>query len=116
MKKLSWITTTVPWEQKKIIWLRGMKGDTPAQILKFIDFERGTSVIYKNMPTDPSTIRKVMKELDLMPKSMALRLIDEVPDMVDYFADKRPDLGIDRNNIPPVTRLVKKKTSVDTDS
>jgi hypothetical protein len=104
MSKPSWIKTTVGWEKKKIIWLRVMKGDTPMEIVRFIELNSGLE-IYKDMPTDDGTIRKVIKELEVMPKSIASRLVNELPDMVDYFADKRSDLGIDRNHIPSVTHL-----------
>jgi len=98
--------------KKKIIWLRVMKGDTQADIKRLIELNSDIEP-YKDMPVDLSTIRKVTKELTLMPKSIALRLMDELPDMIDYFIDQRPDLGIDKHNIPKVTRL-SRKTRVNT--
>jgi hypothetical protein len=91
-KKPQWTQTDVPWEIKKVIWLRWSLGDNVSAILRFLDLHRDK---YSEAPQSRDTITRVKNELMKLPLGQILILIKEMPEIASFVQEKRPDLKKD---------------------
>ena len=88
-RKANWVKTNVPWNIKTRIWQSCAKGDTITEIQHFFELHQGE---YKGAPLDKKTIKKVIEELDNLPKEKRSEEYSKLVDLyTEYLSKKMPD-------------------------
>lgn len=93
-----WELASTTWEIRKAVWLRWSLGDTAERTLDYLasiprppkrkDSKRKGSGI----PEDRATVYKIRRELSNIPPHIAGLLIHDIPSIISFVEDKRPDL------------------------
>jgi len=75
-----WATTDAPWAVRKIIWQSWAKGETIKHTQHLLELHQGEKE-YEGAPFDKKTIGKVREELRNLPYDIAIKAVQESPEL-----------------------------------